>query len=93
MKVNEYQKAIEQLTLEGYVILQIEASPGHFLFFNVYKWQEGYFNTAQSIEFNTVEDARNYIKKWKEVNPNNSVDIKVEECNYEHYEFWNRTRN
>ena len=30
MKVNEYQKAIEQLTLEGYVILQIEASPGHF---------------------------------------------------------------
>lgn len=55
MKVNEYQKAIEQLTLEGYVILQIEASPGHFLFFNVYKWQEGYFNTAQSIDFNTVE--------------------------------------
>ena len=52
---NEYQKAIEQLVLSGYTILQVEVSPGEFLFFVVYKWQEGYFNTAQSIDFNTVE--------------------------------------
>lgn len=56
MEVNIYQKAIEQLVLEGHTILQV-ATPNkdEFLFFNVYKWQEGYFNTAQSIDFNTVE--------------------------------------
>lgn len=56
MDANIYQKAIEQLVLEGYTILQI-AVPDRdkFLFFSVYKWQEGYFNTAQSIDFNTVE--------------------------------------
>lgn len=50
-----YQKAIEQLCLEGYTILQIVTPTGDNLFFNVYKWQEGYFNTAQSVDFNTVE--------------------------------------
>lgn len=56
MEVNIYQKAIEQLVMEGYTILQV-ATPNkdEFLFFNVYKWQEGYFNTAQSIDFNMVE--------------------------------------
>lgn len=47
---------------------------------------------VRAVDFNTREEANNYIKKWKEVNPNNSVDLKVEECNYDHYEFWNRTR-
>lgn len=56
MEVNIYQKAIEQLVLEGYTILQVTTpNKDEFLFFNVYKWQEGYFNTAQSIDFNTVE--------------------------------------
>lgn len=56
MRLNEYQKAIEQLVLEGYTILQVSTKGSdEFLFFNVYKWQEGYFNTAQSIDFNTVE--------------------------------------
>lgn len=49
-----YQQAIEQLILEGYSILQITPSNGSTLFFVVYKWQEGYFNTAQSVDFNTV---------------------------------------
>ena len=55
MEDNIYQKAIEQLVLEGYTILQIVTPSGNNLFFNVYKWTEGYFNTAQSIDFNTVE--------------------------------------
>lgn len=56
MDANIYQKAIEQLVLEGYTILQVAVpDQDKFLFFSVYKWQEGYFNTAQSIDFNTVE--------------------------------------
>jgi len=55
MEENIFQKAIEQLVMEGYTILQIVTPAGNSLYFNVYKWQEGYFNTAQSIDFNTVE--------------------------------------
>jgi hypothetical protein len=55
MEVNIYQKAIEQLVLEGYTILQMIQPSGETLYFNVYRWQESYFNTAQSIDFNTVE--------------------------------------
>ena len=55
MEVNIYQKAIEQLVLEGYSILQILQPSGQPLYFNIYKWQESYFNTAQSIDFNTAE--------------------------------------
>lgn len=55
MEVNIYQKAIEQLVLEGYSILQIVQPSGQTLYFNIYKWQESYFNTAQSIDFNTAE--------------------------------------
>lgn len=55
MEINIYQKAIEQLVLEGYTILQIIQPSGETFYFNVYKWQESYFNTAQSIDFNTVE--------------------------------------
>jgi hypothetical protein len=54
-EINIFQKAIEQLIMEGYTILQIVIPNGDILYFNVYKWQEGYFNTAQSIDFNTVE--------------------------------------
>lgn len=55
MEMNIFQKAIEQLVLEGYTILHIIQPNGETLYFNVYKWQEGYFNTAQSVDFNTVE--------------------------------------
>ena len=55
MEVNIYQKAIEQLVLEGYSILQIVQPSGQTLYFNIYKWQESYFNTVQSIDFNTAE--------------------------------------
>lgn len=54
--INIFQRAIEQLVLEGHIILQIiEPSTKETLYFSVYKWQEGYFNTAQSIDFNTIE--------------------------------------
>lgn len=55
MEYNIFQKAIEQLVMEGNVILQVVMPDGESLYFAVYKWQEGYFNTAQSIDFNTVE--------------------------------------
>lgn len=59
------QIAIETLVLQGYTILQIEQPNGNVLFFNVFKFQEGYFNTAQSIDFNTVEgiDITTFMKK------------------------------
>ena len=66
MEVNIYQKAIEQLVLEGNTILQVcTPNKDEFLFFAVYKWQEGYFNTAQSIDFNTVEGV--YIVTGKQI--------------------------
>lgn len=55
MEMNIFQKAIEQLVMEGYTILQIVTPTKECFYFSVYKWQEGYFNTAQSIDFNTVE--------------------------------------
>ena len=55
MEYNIFQKAIEQLVMEGNTILQVVMPNGESLYFAVYKWQEGYFNTAQSIDFNTVE--------------------------------------
>ncbi len=55
MEINIFQNAIEQLTLEGHTILQVVTPTKECLYFSVYKWQEGYFNTAQSIDFNTVE--------------------------------------
>ena len=47
---------------------------------------------VRAIDFNKMEDAYKYIKKWQEVNPSDSVYLKVEECKDEHYAFWNRTR-
>lgn len=55
MEYNIFQKAIERLVMEGNTILQVVMPDGESLYFAVYKWQEGYFNTAQSIDFNTVE--------------------------------------
>lgn len=52
---NVYQKAIEQLVSAGHIILQVVMPDGNCLYFSVYQWQEGYFNTAQSVDFNTVE--------------------------------------
>lgn len=53
--MNEYQSAIEVLVQKGHTVLQIVMSDNSCLYFTVYKWQEGYFNTAQSIDFNTVQ--------------------------------------
>lgn len=43
-----------QLLKDGHVILQVEDSK-RVMYFEVFSWQPGYFNTAESIEFNTVE--------------------------------------
>jgi hypothetical protein len=51
---NNYYEAIEELVNQGYVILQLECG-NEYMYFAVYKWQESYFNTAQSIDFNTIE--------------------------------------
>lgn len=65
MDYQAYQKAIEQLALEGNIILQIVMPDGESIYFSVYKWQEGYFNTAQSIDFNTAEGVNitDFLKK------------------------------
>lgn len=47
---------------------------------------------VRAVDFNKMEAAYKYIKKWQEVNPSDSVYLKVEECKDEHYAFWNRTR-
>ena len=49
------QEAIETLVLNGYTILQLIQPNGSVLYFNVFKWQESYFNTAQSVDYNTVD--------------------------------------
>lgn len=48
---------------------------------------------VRAVEFDTMEAARKYVKKWEEGNPEDSVYFKVEESTYEHYNFWHRTRN
>lgn len=50
-----YQKAIESLILEGCTILQIILPDGSCAFFSVYSFTESFFNSAQSVDFNTVE--------------------------------------
>lgn len=52
---NLYQQAIEALITNGFEVLRIVESNGFDTFFVVYKWEEGYFNSAQSVEFNSVE--------------------------------------
>lgn len=45
---------------------------------------------VRAIDFNTSEGARKYIHMLQEVNPNDSVYLKIEECTNEHYAFWNK---
>lgn len=62
-------------------------------------WYETYVAVARSkkdnsivraIDFNTSEGARKYIHTLQEVNPEDSVYLRVEECADEHYTFWNK---
>lgn len=64
-------------------------------------WYETYVAVARSkkdnsivraIDFNTSEDARKYLHMLEQVNPEDSVYLKVEECTDEHYGFWNRIK-
>ena len=57
MIANEIQiRAIVELNRQGYDVLQM-FQPGSQepIFFLVYRFQEAYFNTAASVEFNVVE--------------------------------------
>ena len=45
---------------------------------------------VRAIDFNTSEDARKYLHMLEQVNPEDSVYLKVEECTDEHYTFWNK---
>ena len=47
---------------------------------------------VRAIDFNTSEDARKYLHMLEQVNPEDSVYLKVEECSDEHYAFWNRIK-
>lgn len=52
---NLIQKAVENLVSNGFDVLKVVESSGSEFYFIVYKWEENYFNSAQSVEFNTVE--------------------------------------
>lgn len=47
---------------------------------------------VRAIDFNTLQGARKYIRMLEQVNPEDSVYLKVEECSDEHYAFWNRIK-
>ena len=57
MITNEIQiAAIVELNRQGYDVLQMfQPGSSEPIFFLVYKFQEAYFNTAASVEFNVVE--------------------------------------
>lgn len=48
-------KCLEQLVLEGWTIIQIIGLQQEDQFFAVNKFEESYFNTAQSIDYNVLE--------------------------------------
>ena len=45
---------------------------------------------VRAIDFNTLQGARKYLHMLEQVNPEDSVYLKVEECTNEHYAFWNK---
>lgn len=47
---------------------------------------------VRAIDFNTSESARKYLHMLEQVNPEDSVYLKVEECTDEHYAFWNKIK-
>lgn len=55
MDFSIFQKAIESLVMEGCTILQVILPDGSSAFFSVFQFTESYFNSAQSIDYNTVE--------------------------------------
>ena len=54
-ELSAVQSAIETLIKEGAVILQVVQPDGNSIYFLVYRFQESYFNTAQSVDFNSVD--------------------------------------
>ena len=72
----DYTQAIERLVKEGYIILQIDISETKSKYYNIWKWQEGYFSSAQSVEFNTFTgiNITDFLKKNSQ-QYNNSVNF------------------
>lgn len=83
-RLNIYQEAIETLLLEGYNILHIIQPDGQSLYFNVYEFQESYFNTAQSVDFNTVQgiNITNFLSTHAVMSRNSQEFLRqfAEEC-------------
>jgi len=50
-----YQSAIESLIQEGCTILQVILPDNSCAFFSVYSFTESFWNSASSVDFNTVE--------------------------------------
>lgn len=61
---NIYQSAIEALTEDGFVILQVLYPDGSSLFFNAIEFQEAFTSTASSVEFHSVkgQNVTNFFK-------------------------------
>lgn len=59
------KKALNELLLQRHIVLQVVQPSGTTIWFLVFKWQQGYFNTAESVEFNTVEgiDISEFMEK------------------------------
>ena len=65
MKDNVYEAIMTLVVYGGYDILNVVLPDGTKIYYFVYRWQEAYFNTAQSIEYHTVEgiDITEFITK------------------------------
>lgn len=59
----EVLEAIKVLIDEGYIILQVQQPDENDLYLAIYSWQESYFNSTSSVDFNTLEgvDITNFI--------------------------------
>jgi hypothetical protein len=95
-----FQKAIESLVLEGCAILQVILPDNSCAFFSVYEWTESFFNSAQSVDFNTVtginiteflnKQAMNYMNRSSFIAAYNKVidDSPVVQCQFHKNAVW-----
>ena len=95
-----FQKAIESLILEGCTILQVILPDGSCAFFSVWSFTESFFNSAQSVDFNTVEginiteflnkQASQYMNRSSFIAAYNKVvdDLPVVQCQFHKNAVW-----
>ena len=61
-------KCIEQIVSEGWVILQVCGLNEEYMFFVVNKFEESYFNSAESVDYNLLEGINITEFLYKNVN-------------------------